>query len=88
MVQSETAAAATEDWPSIPRAQLHSLPPGGQAGYGDILGSLDMYTLASQTQDFIGGLLGKMVSRVDYLFPISTLHSLAITLARYLVIFS
>ena len=64
MVQPETAAAATEDWPSIPRAQLHSLPPGGQAGYGDILGSLDMYTLASQTQDFIGGLLGKMVASV------------------------
>ena len=64
MVQSETAAAAApEDWPSIPRAQLHSLPPGGQAGYGDILGSLDMYTFASQTQDFIGGLLGKMLSR-------------------------
>ena len=63
MVQSETAAAAPEDWPSIPRAQLHSLPPGGQAGYGDILGSLDMYTFASQTQDFIGELLGKMVAR-------------------------
>ena len=63
MVQSETAAAAPEDWPSIPRAQLHSLPPGGQAGYGDILGSLDMYTFASQTQDFIGGLLGKIVAR-------------------------
>ena len=64
MVQSETAAAP-EDWPSIPRAQLHSLPPGGQAGYGDILGSLDMYTFASQTQDFIGGLLGKMLSRLS-----------------------
>ena len=74
MVQSETAAAATEDWPSIPRAQLHSLPPGGQAGYGDILGSLDMYTLASQTQDFIGGLLGKMVASVESRLSISNIY--------------
>ena len=41
-----------------------NLPPGQQLGSHDILGTLDMYTLASQTQDFIGGLLGN----ATYLF--------------------
>ena len=33
-------------------------PQGHQLGTHDILGNIDMYTLASQTQDFFGGLLG------------------------------
>ena len=54
---SESVTNHLEDEDSNP-------PQGQQLGSHDILGTIDMYTLASQTQDFIGGLLGN----VTYLF--------------------
>ena len=40
-----------------PEEDLH--PSQVQSASYDIIGNIDMYTLASQTQDFFGGLLGK-----------------------------
>ena len=48
------------------------LPQGQQSGGHDILGTLDMYTLASQTHDFFGGLLGNkslLILHISSLFP-------------------
>ena len=52
---SETVTNHLED-----EASHH--PQGQQLGGHDILGTIDMYTLASHTQDFFEGLLGNKTS--------------------------